>query len=98
MKAIVYDEYGPPDVLRLEELERPVPADDQVLVKVHAASLNRSDWEALTGKPLYVRVGGLSKPGNRILGSDIAGTVEAAGKDIKRFKPGDEVFGLLFNY
>jgi NADPH:quinone reductase-like Zn-dependent oxidoreductase len=98
MKAIVYDDYGPPDGLRLEEVERPVPADDQVLVKIHAASLNRSDWEALTGKPLYVRVGGLSKPGNRILGSDIAGTVEAAGKDIKRFRPGDQVFGLLFNY
>jgi len=98
MKAIVYHEYGSPDVLKLEEVQRPTPADNQLLIKVHAASINRSDWEGLTGKPLYARFGGLLKPNNRILGSDIAGTVEAVGKDVKQFKPGDEVFGLLLNY
>ncbi len=98
MKAIVYDKYGSPDELRLEEVDKPVPQDNQVLIKVHAVSLNRSDWEGLIGKPLYVRIGGLTKPNHRILGSDIAGTVEAVGKDIQRFKPGDQVFGLILSY
>ena len=98
MKAIVYHEYGPPDVLKLEEVQKPTPADNELLIKVHAVSLNRSDWEGLIGKPLYARIGGLFKPGNKIPGSDIAGTVEAVGKDIKQFKPGDEVFGLMLNY
>lgn len=98
MKAIVYHKYGGPEALKLEEVAKPAPADNQLLIKVRAASLNRSDWESLIGKPLYVRFGGLFKPGNKILGSDIAGTVEAVGKDIKQFKPGDEVFGLIMNY
>jgi NADPH:quinone reductase-like Zn-dependent oxidoreductase len=98
MKAIVYHEYGSPDVLKLEEVQKPAPADDELLIKVHAVSVNRSDWEALVGNPLYVRVGGLTKPRDKILGSDIAGTVEAVGKDVKQFKPGDEVFGLMLNY
>jgi NADPH:quinone reductase-like Zn-dependent oxidoreductase len=98
LKASVYHEYGSPDVLKLEEVQKPTPADNQLLIKVYAASINRSDWEGLIGKPLYARIGGLFKPGNRILGSDIAGTVEAVGKDIKKFKPGDEVFGLMMNY
>jgi NADPH:quinone reductase-like Zn-dependent oxidoreductase len=98
MKAIVYHRYGLPDVLNLEEIQKPTPADNELLIKVHAVSLNRSDWESLTGKPLYARIGGLFKPGNKILGSDIAGIVEAVGKDIKQFKPGDEVFGLMLNY
>ncbi len=98
MKAIVYREYGLPDRLKLEEVQKPVPRDNQLLIKVHAASLNRSDWESLIGKPFYARIGGLFKPGNTILGSDIAGTVEAVGKDIKLFKPGDAVFGLMLNY
>jgi len=98
MKAIVYHEYGSPDVLKLEEVQKPIPADNQLLIKVHAASINRSDWEGLIGKPLYARIGGLFRPKDRILGSDIAGTVEAVGKDVKQFKPGDEVFGLLLNY
>ncbi len=98
MKAIVYHEYGSPDVLKLEEVQKPTPADNQLLIKVYAVSLNRSDWEGLTGKPLYARIGGLIKPNNRIPGSDIAGTVEAVGKDVKQFKPGDEVFGLMLNY
>ena len=98
MKAIVYHEYGSPDVLRLEEAQKPTPADNQLLIKIYAVSINRSDWEGVTGKPLYARIGGLFKPGNKILGSDIAGTVEAVGKDIRQFKPGDEVFGLMLNY
>jgi NADPH:quinone reductase-like Zn-dependent oxidoreductase len=98
MKAIVHDKYGPPDVLRLEEVARPVPTDNQALVKVHAASVNRSDWEALVGKPLYARVGGLLRPGQNIPGSDIAGRVEAVGRNVTLFQPGDEVFGLLSTY
>jgi NADPH:quinone reductase-like Zn-dependent oxidoreductase len=93
MKAIVYTEYGPPDVLRLQEVPKPVPADDEVLVKLHAVSLNRSDWEALTGKPLWARMWGLRRPRRHILGSDIAGRVEAVGSNVTRFQPGDEVFG-----
>src|SRR6266487_5073478 len=93
MKAVVYTKYGPPDVLQFKEVAKPAPTDDEVLIKIHAVSVNRSDWEGLIGKPLYARIGGLRKPGNQILGSDIAGRVEATGKNIVRFKPGDEVFG-----
>jgi len=98
MKAIVYHEYGSPDVLTLEEVDMPTPKDNEVLIKVHAVSINRSDWEGLTGSPLYARLGGLFKPGDKILGSDIAGTVETVGKDVKQFRPGHEVFGLMLNY
>src|SRR3990170_7519626 len=93
MKAIVYTEYGSPDVLQLKEVAKPVPTDDEILIKVHAVSVNRSDWEGLIGKPLYARLGGLLKPRRQVLGSDIAGRVEMAGRNIKRLKPGDEVFG-----
>ena len=98
MKAIVHHEYGLPDVLKLEDVEKPAPRDNELLIKVHAVSINRSDWEGLVGKPLYARIGGLTRPGDKILGSDIAGIVEAVGKDVKQFKPGDEVFGLILNY
>ena len=98
MKAIVYHQYGSPDVLRLEEVAQPVPTDDEVLIKIHAVSINGSDREALIGKPLYARLGGLRKPGYRILGSDIAGQVEQAGKNITQFKAGDEVYGELPGY
>lgn len=98
MKAIVHYEYGSPDVLKLEDVPKPTPTDKQLLIKVYAVSVNRSDWEGLIGRPLYARIGGLFKPGNNILGSDIAGIVEAVGKDVKQFKPGDEVFGLMMNY
>ena len=98
MKAIVRHEYGTPDVIKLEEVQKPTPADNELLIRVYAASINRSDWEGVVGKPLYVRIGGLFKPKDGILGSDIAGTVEAVGKDIKQFKPGDDVFGLIMNY
>jgi len=98
MKAVVYHEYGPPNVLKLEEVEKPTPRDDQILVKIHAVSVNRSDWEGLVGKPLYARVGGLRKPSNPILGSDVAGRVELVGKDHKEFQLGDEVFGEMEDY
>ena len=93
MKAIVYTKYGPPETLQLEEVAKPTPKDDEVLIKVRAVSVNRSDWEGLRGKPLYARIGGLLKPRHQRLGSDIAGRVEMAGRNIRRFQPGDEVFG-----
>jgi NADPH:quinone reductase-like Zn-dependent oxidoreductase len=93
MKAIVYTKYGPPDVLQLKEVAKPTPRDDEVLIKVQAVSVNRSDWEGLRGKPLYARIGGLLRPRQQILGSDIAGRVEMAGRNVRRFRPGDEVFG-----
>jgi NADPH:quinone reductase-like Zn-dependent oxidoreductase len=93
MKAIVYERYGSPEVLQLKEVEKPVPGDDEVLIKLQAVSLNRSDWEGLTGRPLYARLGGLRKPRRQILGSDIAGRIEMAGRNVTRFQPGDEVFG-----
>lgn len=85
-------------MLRLEDVAKPVPADDEVLVRVHAVSVNRSDWEALVGKPLYARMGGLRTPGRPILGSDVAGTVEAAGRNHRDFQPGDAVFGEMESY
>jgi NADPH:quinone reductase-like Zn-dependent oxidoreductase len=93
MKAIVYTKYGPPEALQLKEVAQPTPKDDEVLIKVRAASVNRSDWEGLRGKPLYARIGGLLKPRQQRLGSDIAGRVEMAGTNVRRFQPGDEVFG-----
>jgi NADPH:quinone reductase-like Zn-dependent oxidoreductase len=95
MKAIVYTKYGPPEVLQLKEVAKPTPKDDEVLIKVQAVSVNRSDWEGLKGKPLYARLGGLLRPRQQRLGSDIAGRVEMAGRNIRRFQPGDEVFGDL---
>ena len=93
MKAVVRDRYGPPDVLRLEEVPKPSVGDDGVLIRVRATSLNGSDWEGLRGTPLYARVFGLLKPKVRILGSDIAGQIEAVGRSVTQFQPGDEVFG-----
>lgn len=97
MKAIVYDNYGSPDVLRVEEVATPVPADDEVLVKIHAVSINSWDWDMLTGKPLEYRLlSGLFKPkSNRLHGCDIAGKVEKVGKGVQRFQIGDAVFGDL---
>jgi NADPH:quinone reductase-like Zn-dependent oxidoreductase len=98
VKAVVYTEYGSPDVLHIEEVAKPTPTDDEVLIKVQAVSLNRSDWEGLRGKPLYARIGGLLKPRRQILGSDIAGRVEIAGRNVTRFQPGDEVFGDILGH
>jgi NADPH:quinone reductase-like Zn-dependent oxidoreductase len=94
MKAVVYTQYGLPDVLQLKEIEKPKPADDDVLIKVHAASVNALDWHMLTADIFLVRFsGGLTRPKNQVLGADIAGRVEAVGAKVTRFKPGDEVFG-----
>ena len=97
MKAIVYTEYGPSDVLNLEEVQKPVPKDDEVLVKVHAASANAADWHLMRADPFLVRLMGfgLLKPKKGLLGADIAGRVEAVGGDVTQFQPGDEVFGDL---
>jgi NADPH:quinone reductase-like Zn-dependent oxidoreductase len=97
MKAIVYTKYGSPDdVLELREVEKPTPEDDEVLVKVHAASVNYSEWAFVRGKPFVARLwSGLLKPKNKIPGADVAGRVEAVGRNVKQFQPGDEVFGEL---
>jgi NADPH:quinone reductase-like Zn-dependent oxidoreductase len=97
MKAIVFRKYGQTDVLHLEEVEKPTPKDDEVLVKVHAASINDWDWQLLQGIPFVNRImAGLLKPTKiMILGCDIAGRVEAVGKNVKQFCAGDEVFGDL---
>src|SRR5260370_15739895 len=93
MKAIVYCDYGLAN-LKLENVEKPTPTDDQVLVKVHAASVNPYDWHFVEGTPKIMRLGvGLRKPKDTRLGVDFAGTVEAVGKNVTQFKPGDEVFG-----
>src|SRR5262245_40698902 len=98
MKAIVYEQYGSPDVLHLTEIEKPATTEDEVLIKIYAVSVNGSDREGLIGKPLYARMRGLRKPGHQILGSDIAGQVESVGKNNTEFKPGDEVFGEIPSY
>lgn len=98
MKAIVYSQYGTPDVLQMAEVAKPVPTDDKVLVKIHAVSINGADREALVGSPGYVRIGGLFKPGNPILASDIAGRIEQVGKNVTEFQVGDEVFGEIPGY
>jgi NADPH:quinone reductase-like Zn-dependent oxidoreductase len=95
MKAVVYTEYGPPEVLRLQEVEKPTPKGDEALVRVHAASVNYPDWAFVRGEPFMVRLtgSGLLKPKNKILGADIAGRVEAVGENVAHLQPGDEVFG-----
>jgi NADPH:quinone reductase-like Zn-dependent oxidoreductase len=95
MKAVVYGRYGSSDVLELTEIDQPVPRDDQVLVRVRAASLNPADWHFMRGLPYLVRlINGLRKPRKAtVLASDLAGQVEAVGKNVRRFRPGDAVFG-----
>src|SRR5947209_15200076 len=94
MKAIVYTHYGAPDVLQFKEVAKTTPKDDEVLVHVYAASANAGDWHLLRGVPFLVRlVSGVLKPKNTILGADIAGRVEAVGRNVKQFQPDDEVFG-----
>jgi NADPH:quinone reductase-like Zn-dependent oxidoreductase len=100
MKAIVFTRYGSPDGLELREVPRPTPEDDELLISVHASSINSWDWEFLNGTPFLNRLmfGLLKpKPGKQILGADIAGTVEAVGRRVTRFQPGDEVFGDLWD-
>ncbi len=95
MKAIVCTQYGPPDVLQFTEVAKPTPKDDEVLIKIHAASVNPVDLHLMRGKPLFVRlmIGGLRKPKATRLVVDLAGQVEAVGRNVTQFKPGDEVFG-----
>lgn len=96
MKAVVYTEYGTPDVLKVKQIAKPTPKEGEVLVKVHATSLNMADWYMLSGSPFLIRLEyGMSKPKNPILGFDIAGRVEAVGSAVTQFKVGDEVFGDL---
>src|SRR5260221_9271563 len=96
MKAIVCTEYGSPDVLQLNEVEKPTLKDHQVLIKVQAASANPLDWHRMRGAPFLARLdGGLRKPNNPRLGADLAGQVEAVGSSVTQFQPGDVVFGCV---
>jgi NADPH:quinone reductase-like Zn-dependent oxidoreductase len=99
MKAFVYERYGPPDRLRMAEVDKPAPDADAVLVKVLAASVNAADWHLVRGRPLFSRATlGLLRPRHRVLGVDIAGRVEAVGDDVTRFTPGDEVYANLLDH
>ena len=94
MKAVIFTKYGPPDVLQLKEVDKPIPKDNEVLVKVHASSANPLDWHRMRGKPFLVRLSdGILKPKVPMLGADIAGRIETIGKNVTEFHPGDEVFG-----
>jgi NADPH:quinone reductase-like Zn-dependent oxidoreductase len=97
MKAIICTKYGSPDVLQLQEVAKPAPKDDDVLIKIHAASINARDWRMLRANPFFIRLkpGGFLQPKNKILGADVAGRVETVGSNVRQFKPGDEVFGYL---
>ena len=93
MKAIVYNKYGTPDNLELKEVDKPVPGDDEVLIKVFAVSINDWDLGLLKGDFINRMLNGLRKPKRKTLGSDIAGRIEVVGKNVKKFKPGEEVYG-----
>src|SRR5215207_10963054 len=95
MKAIIQDRYGSPDALELTEIDRPAAGEDEVLVRVRAASVHADVWHAMTGQPYVLRIlgSGLRKPKNRVPGTDVAGHVESVGKNVTRFQSGDEVFG-----
>src|SRR5437867_922451 len=95
MRAVVHDRYGPPDVLRLEDVERPVPKDDEVLAKIHATTVNRTDCQWRRAKPVIARFfSGLRRPKRTILGSELAGEVAAVGAAVGEFEVGDRVFGV----
>jgi NADPH:quinone reductase-like Zn-dependent oxidoreductase len=94
MKAIVYHKYGSPDVLKCEEIEKPTAADNEVLIRIRAASVNPLDWHLMRGEPYVIRaMSGLRKPKPTRPGVDLAGQVEAAERNVTQFQPGDEVFG-----
>ena len=97
MKAIICTKYGSPDVLQLQGVEKPSPQDDEVLIRIYAASINARDWRFMRAKPFFIRLmpGGFLQPNNKILGADVAGRLESIGRYVKQFKPGDEVFGYL---
>lgn len=95
MKAILYTKWGPPDVLQLQEIEKPSPKDNEVLVKVLASSANAMEWRLFTFHPIFLRIiGGLREPRHKSIGGDLAGRVESVGAAVKQFRPGDEVFGI----
>jgi NADPH:quinone reductase-like Zn-dependent oxidoreductase len=97
MKAIVQDEFGSADVLKMEDIDRPAPGDDEVLIRVEAAGVDPGVWHVMTGLPYMIRLGyGLRKPKTRVRGVDMAGRVDAVGKNVTRFQPGDEVFGTSY--
>ena len=99
MKAFILEKYGPPETLRIAEVEKPAPAADEVLVKVLAVSVNPADWRSMRAKPFFSRASlGLLRPKHRILGGDIAGRVEAVGSGVHHFKPGDEVYANLLDH
>jgi NADPH:quinone reductase-like Zn-dependent oxidoreductase len=98
MRAVVRTEYGSPEVVRIAEVPRPAPAENEVLIRVVAASINGSDREGLSGSPAYIRLGGLRKPRHTILGSDVAGRVEQVGARVRELRPGDEVLGEIPGY
>jgi NADPH:quinone reductase-like Zn-dependent oxidoreductase len=99
MKAFVSEEYGPPELLRLAEVQKPVPAASEALVKVLAISVNPADWRSMRAKPFFARATmGLLRPKHQILGGDIAGRVEAVGTSVTQFKPGDEIYGNLLDH
>ncbi len=97
MKAIICTKYGSPDVLQLQDVEKPAPQDDEVLIRIYAASINSRDWRMTRANPFFIRLatGGFLQPKNKILGADVAGRVEAVGSNVKQFMSGDEVFGYL---
>ncbi len=97
MKAAVYRSYGPPEVLKIEEIEKPTPKEDEVLIKIHAASVNAYDWHFLTADIFLIRLmgGGMLKPKYTRLGADIGGRIEAVGRNVKQFQPDDEIFGMV---
>jgi NADPH:quinone reductase-like Zn-dependent oxidoreductase len=95
LKAAVYTRYGPPDVVQITDVEKPIPKDNEILIRVRAASVNPLDWHYMRGTPYVVRIGaGLRKPKVTRLGVDVAGQVEAVGRNVTQFKPGDAVFGM----
>ncbi len=98
MKAIVWPKFGPPEVLQFKEVDKLTPNDDEVQVKIHAASLNGVDFEFLRGSWAGRLTVGLLKPKNKILGSDVSGRVEAVGRNVKQFQPGDEIMGDLLSH
>lgn len=97
MKAIIYTQYGSPDVLEMRELEKPVPKDNEVLIKIHASSVNAPDWRSLRANPFFMRLtDGFLKPKNQMLGLDIAGKIEEVGINVTQFQPGDEIWGDVY--
>jgi NADPH:quinone reductase-like Zn-dependent oxidoreductase len=97
MKAMICTRYGSPDVLELQEVAKPAPQEDEVLINIHAASINSRDWRFMRANPFFIRLvpGGFLQPKNKILGADVAGQVETVGNNVRQFKPGDEVFGYF---